>query len=439
VGLLLVACTTSTSTPCGQAFCPEGTVCDNGMCRGVTCGNGVVDGAEECDEGGANSDLPGATCRRICTRHSDRLMASSEGFCFLSRVAGNFDQQAAKVDVRVMNDGDWTLDDASPAYDVGASARCVTWSEIGATLEAELSLPFENQAAGEASASKAMWDERSFCYVSGLQGTLRGRGESVDIEPHDGRFGLVVQNRAGRGGHATVARAHCVYQGQPRPVTYVGGDPARSGLYEWRQGEAPVRMAPTAEAVCFLTGISGKFTGFDESVEITQSGGDWYLFGASGHADVRASARCVLRQQPGRGFAASAPSGRCLDVPGMGNAATGVPLQIWHCESMEVVTDQRWELNAEGFLFNPTLSMCAGAEGASGMTNRTPVVMENCEFGVAESDQRWELVPGGYFRHLLSGKCMDVDGAPGFHEGARIQLYDCEIGAPGTDQRWFYR
>ena len=60
---------------------PEEAYCGDGMCNGdetadtcpqdcpaPVCGNGILEGDEECDDGAGNSDAPNAACRTDCTR-----------------------------------------------------------------------------------------------------------------------------------------------------------------------------------------------------------------------------------------------------------------------------------------------------------------------------------------------------------------------------------
>ena len=63
--------------------------------------------------------------------------------------------------------------------------------------------------------------------------------------------------------------------------------------YTWNQGQIPVVMAPTSKAVCFLTGVGGKFEGSGEYVRVYASGGYWYLGGDSDKKDVHARAICI--------------------------------------------------------------------------------------------------------------------------------------------------
>src|SRR6266545_4363915 len=66
--LALAGCLAPASVPCGEnGWCPAGSVCTDGLCRGVVdCGDGRLQPGEICDEGPANSDDPEATCRSNC-------------------------------------------------------------------------------------------------------------------------------------------------------------------------------------------------------------------------------------------------------------------------------------------------------------------------------------------------------------------------------------
>ncbi len=63
--------------------------------------------------------------------------------------------------------------------------------------------------------------------------------------------------------------------------------------YKWNQGAEPLTMKPTNTHVCYLTRISGDFDGYREKVRITASGNNWVLWGDSAQKDVTATAKCV--------------------------------------------------------------------------------------------------------------------------------------------------
>jgi len=62
--------------------------------------------------------------------------------------------------------------------------------------------------------------------------------------------------------------------------------------YTWERNRPSRRMLPSADSVCFLTGIHGKFRGMSEMVKISNIRGYWYVTGISTQPGVGASARC---------------------------------------------------------------------------------------------------------------------------------------------------
>lgn len=72
-------------------------------------------------------------------------------------------------------------------------------------------------------------------------------------------------------------------------------DPAAGPEYEfsWSQGQSPVPMGSSADRVCFLTRVTGKFEGSGERVHAYVANNTWYLGGNSYQSGVGASARCL--------------------------------------------------------------------------------------------------------------------------------------------------
>ncbi|NNB84031.1 hypothetical protein HI113_00440 [Corallococcus exiguus] len=68
---------------------------------------------------------------------------------------------------------------------------------------------------------------------------------------------------------------------------------AATGEYTWAQGEALTPLGASAGRACFLTRVGGDFEGSGERIDITESGGSWYLGGASNQSGIRGAARCV--------------------------------------------------------------------------------------------------------------------------------------------------
>jgi hypothetical protein len=67
--------------------------------------------------------------------------------------------------------------------------------------------------------------------------------------------------------------------------------------YSWSQGQAPTYMGSNAgrlgERVCYLTRLSGKFTGPTEEVRVYLVGSSWYLGGSSSSVGIGGRARCM--------------------------------------------------------------------------------------------------------------------------------------------------
>jgi len=77
----------------------------------------------------------------------------------------------------------------------------------------------------------------------------------------------------------------------------IRGKPWYSDVYEWKQGQAAVRMTRADRTICFLTLVSGKFFGDGEAVQVGASEVNgtlyWTLGGESKTSGVRARARCI--------------------------------------------------------------------------------------------------------------------------------------------------
>ncbi len=58
----------------------------------------------------------------------------------------------------------------------------------------------------------------------------------------------------------------------------------------WQQGAGPTLLASSANYLCWLTRVTGRFDGGGESVQVYQSGGYWYLGGSSEQVGVAGAA-----------------------------------------------------------------------------------------------------------------------------------------------------
>jgi hypothetical protein len=78
--------------------------------------------------------------------------------------------------------------------------------------------------------------------------------------------------------------------------------PLQPSVYQWQAGQPAVQLQPAATHICVLTGVSGKFRGGGERVELAvdmaAAGGPRYMLsGNSGQAQLRANAVCVRKDR----------------------------------------------------------------------------------------------------------------------------------------------
>ncbi|HEY6277733.1 MAG TPA: ricin-type beta-trefoil lectin domain protein [Streptosporangiaceae bacterium] len=156
-------------------------------------------------------------------------------------------------------------------------------------------------------------------------------------------------------------------------------------------------------------------------------------------------------------------SGKCLDVTGTGNGATGV---LWTCDGS---AGEQWALAGLGQLVSPAAGRCLSgpASGANGTqvsiadctgqasqswtppaspvpsgvagkcmddrnnatSNGNPIQSAAC---TTSSRQKWTVMPDGTVR--IHGKCLDVSGLSSL-DGAAIDLYTCS-SARLASQQW---
>lgn len=64
--------------------------------------------------------------------------------------------------------------------------------------------------------------------------------------------------------------------------------------YDWASGQQPVNLGPVSGRVCFLTRVSGGFNHPTDWMGVYQSGGSWFLSGASQAKNASARARCIM-------------------------------------------------------------------------------------------------------------------------------------------------
>ncbi|MFF5506399.1 non-reducing end alpha-L-arabinofuranosidase family hydrolase [Streptomyces roseolus] len=116
-------------------------------------------------------------------------------------------------------------------------------------------------------------------------------------------------------------------------------------------------------------------------------------------------------------------SGRCLDVPGAGQA-DGTNLQIWDCHGG---TNQRWTLTDDDRL-TVYGGKCLDVPGHATTAGTRPVIW-SCNGG---TNQRWRVGADGTIVAVESGLCLDVSSG-GAANGTAVQLWNCH---GGDNQKW---
>jgi hypothetical protein len=125
-----------------------------------------------------------------------------EGFCFLTRVRGDFEGAGERVEIQ-RDGGYWELYGRSRQDGIAAGMRCVKWPH-------DLRSPFDEyiwtQRRGGSVALPLRVNE-GFCYLSMVQGRFEGGGEVVRVYvSHNGRWRLEGRSLA----EGVRATARCV-------------------------------------------------------------------------------------------------------------------------------------------------------------------------------------------------------------------------------------
>ncbi|AZZ96950.1 MULTISPECIES: hypothetical protein [Pseudoalteromonas] len=122
------------------------------------------------------------------------------------------------------------------------------------------------------------------CFLSKVQGKFEGWGEAVWVKEVGATYYL-----GGKSNQDNVAAiATCVTN--PKGNYDVQYD-------TWSQGQSDIYLGDRNN-VCFLTGMSGKFEGWAESIGIKNYSYGTYLGGTSNQHSVEAQAGCVARSYP---------------------------------------------------------------------------------------------------------------------------------------------
>lgn len=232
--------------------------------------------------------------------YSTVMIHQNEGFCYLTRVTGNFvgDGEALWID---NSNGYWVLTGRSGQQGLGATATCVTWQALNAwdgasfrwaAWAANRQDPVcrETLTCGWTEQQLDYWE--SYCSLQGIGGAFDGFGEEAWLKPPSAGqwWNLRVK---GLSSFHTQGWAGCVYV---KGISFQTRTMNEEWI--WNQGQGPVDLGPVSDRVCGFSSIRGHFAGAGESVEIRQIGGNWVLTGSSQQYDVQARAKCMKLTYP---------------------------------------------------------------------------------------------------------------------------------------------
>jgi hypothetical protein len=225
-----------------------------------------------------------------------RLYGTAAGFCYLTEVTGSMLSEGttfrlaggmARLEIR---DGAWRL---TTTRGVRATARCTWWQDWKNLGSARLFTTPEGFMVKSSwpQSIGTLWDDRSLCFLSGVSGHEFG-GATARVERNPGAWSLTVGSPIG----TPYDSAMCIATGRSAPFR-LRDAPGGGTSFAWTQGQPDTWMMPVSQGVCMLTGISGRFAGGGESVEIVREDGYYKLRGRSMQQGVGARAQCVPYEQ----------------------------------------------------------------------------------------------------------------------------------------------
>jgi len=188
--------------------------------------------------------------------------SSSNRVCFLTRIRGRFNGSGDAVHAYISN-GSWYLGGSG---DTQAIARCVAGTpsrEYG-------------WVAGQSLPTYLGSNSGRVCFLTGVAGSFDGSGDWTRSYDEGGSWFLFGASQKGD----SSAKARCMAVS------------SYTGLYSWSQGALAQIMRPTSSHVCALMYMGGQFEGMGEYIDISPTGGYWYLGGASQQWGVHGKSRC---------------------------------------------------------------------------------------------------------------------------------------------------
>lgn len=221
---------------------------------------------------------------------SVQMWKTDLGFCYLTGVSGDLSPLhgtfaiANSAWIHVDDTGRWILE--TPG--VSAQARCVPWTDFrGAGSGRFVSQP-EGWFEASAWSHTPLWGKTSLCYLAGVSSGFNGGGEHASVSRGPVTWALDLRG----GGSPPAGQAMCIDTGRSTVWKLSESAPGNT-TFAWSQGRPWTWMTKTSDGICTLTGLSGKFAGAGESVEIGEVNGYWVLRGTSMQQGVAATAQCV--------------------------------------------------------------------------------------------------------------------------------------------------
>ncbi|WP_042804646.1 RICIN domain-containing protein [Streptomyces sp. C] len=139
-------------------------------------------------------------------------------------------------------------------------------------------------------------------------------------------------------------------------------------------------------------------------------------------------------------------TGKCVDIPGLGGAVNGTPVNQYTCDT-STTDNQRFFVDFRGRTSSgwqiftirsaKVTNMCLDPVGVGRPGVNEPLQMWTCVPSAADNQRFYEQpLPGGraWIVNEASGLCLDVAGLNAGND-ARLQLYPC-IDGPSDDHNW---
>ncbi|CAM4281860.1 hypothetical protein [Pseudoalteromonas byunsanensis] len=197
------------------------------------------------------------------------LGSSRDRVCFLSGVQGHFEGWGESVYVG-KSGASYYLGGKSNQDAVEARATCVV------NPKGDKYTQFDTWEQGQS--DLYLGDRHNVCFLTAMAGKFEGWKEVIEVK--NTSYGVYLGGSSDQ--HSVKAGAACLSRYNPSLKSYT-----------WKQGESAKILAPSANTVCYLTKVSGKFEGSGEWVRLSQNNGYWMLNGASQQRDVTATATCT--------------------------------------------------------------------------------------------------------------------------------------------------